>query len=410
MADGNQVEKNVPHSDIEADLDNNQIASAISLDEFMAVQNDNVEAREFILKEHEGLIPERSVDSLPDNQDLLKNLRMRLADLSGIDSLNPTEWNSGEGHILSSDYISEVNHLLDESAAVEMRELTGTDYVLDSGAGAKFTHDYLATQTSDVFYNLAHEDLDDGSLAYEIDVMALFDFPFDVDEYDIDETAVWRFTGITEESEKDSFGFAYSADPEEERQKARESFEDELFELMDEAGWFDKGMIWDSDSESVFNDVYGLQGRQGVSANRVHHDYPQKIDGQIRRNLYSLPDKPSQIVLDANGERMASGKEDILDYLDQEVFGHDPLTENVLMRELSIDEGFLADIKAGVVQIERYDIEEVKLRVPHSDPYRPVDDNIRTEDTIPEKSGGRPRYIHDIERDLQETYEVIFQK
>lgn len=158
------------------------------------------------------------------------------------------------------------------------------------------------------------------------------------------------------------------------------------------------------------DDLDGVLARRKISAEKVHHEYPQRMEIKIASRLELLPENPSQAVLEKNGDRVASGREEIAGYIEQEVMGYDPSTENVLMGELSRGEGILSSNQGGFIQIKKYDIDEVEFRVPTISHYRPVDDDIVAGESIPENSGGRPMYVHNIDRELQDTYTISFQK
>lgn len=188
------------------------------------------------------------------------------------------DWNEGKGHLVKnektihgekerSEYL---NDLLKESKAVEMTEITGTDYQLDRGVEVAWNSEYLSSQPNDIFYNIAWKyNEEEDETIYEVDTIIKWqDMPVELDEINIDDLDIWRFRGVKSghpDEIEEIREISRNAGSAEQQEKAEEYFE-EAYELLEETGVTSK--------EKPFEESKPWRGR------RKGYQYERKLDNE----------------------------------------------------------------------------------------------------------------------------------
>lgn len=156
------------------------------------------------------------------------------------ETIMPEESGRERGHIYPGGNEEQIAELLDEADATEFIELGGTTYEMD--ADVPWNIRYLGDAEEDVFYNVGWEyDEEENKTYLELDAMVHWDIDeIDLENLDLDNFDMWRFRATKETDPESWSNFKSLVTRTPASEKDVESYFDEAYRVLDEAGYLDK--------------------------------------------------------------------------------------------------------------------------------------------------------------------------
>lgn len=398
------------HTDVEVELDNDEYRSkVITLEDLLDNRIDNIDERETIQKEFNGRIPEwRSIKK--ESKSFL--IRKKLGNLTGSKIIKPSEWKEGDGKIISDEesFLENMESLISDAKAVEIEELTGTEYQLVQGEENRYEHsvdgkwfyNYLSTRERNFFHNVAFEyNEETGQTIFETDLIFRWPRHEVLEEADFDDLDVWRFTGVLNGEPDEQLDFVIRSNPESEKGKVENYFGEETYELFEEAGFLEEKDIWKSGirtNEYIIGDELEDLEKDVRKAEPFYENYIEPI----RRFLEDLPKSGIEARATLNGDETALGRDEILEIFEEE-FADIEEQKDYLFAEVNEDgSGGKCTIKYGKIQQVKYRIERMRA-------YPSFKYQTRSEDRFPDNIDRRQE-IREINLEDSENELEIFWK